>query len=81
MAEFGYLQTIKYEVARELLGCRRATLSSQLGRLRSVGASDSVEFAQVRADMRAIATAIRQLDIYQESTLDAVIELYRSSNS
>lgn len=65
MAEFGYLQTIKSETAPELLGSRRANFSSQLGSLRSVGTSDSVEFVQVRADLRAIATAIRQLEIYQ----------------
>jgi len=64
-----------------MIGGARVTLSSQLGSLRSVGASNSVEFVQVRAELCAIATAIRQLDIYQESTLDAVIEPHRRSNS
>ncbi|WP_049411973.1 hypothetical protein [Stenotrophomonas maltophilia] len=81
MGQFGYMQTIKYEVARELLGSRRATLAAQLGRVRAGGDTDGVEAAQIRADLRAIAAAIRQLDIHQESTLDAAIERYRLSSA
>ncbi|HGM6730986.1 TPA: hypothetical protein ACKQBZ_004530 [Stenotrophomonas maltophilia] len=77
MTDFGYMQTVKYEVARELLGSRRTALTSQLGRLRAAGQSDSTETTHVRANLRAIAAAIRQLDIYNEATLDAAIERYR----
>jgi len=77
MTDFGYMQTVKYEVARELLGSRRAALTTQLGRLRAAGQSDGIETTQVRANLRAIAAAIRQLDIYKEATLDAAIERYR----
>lgn len=77
MTDFGYMQTVKYEIARELLGSRRAALTAQLSRLRAAGMSDSVETTQVRADLRAVATSIRQLDIYNESSLDAAIDRYR----
>ncbi|MBH1528787.1 hypothetical protein I5T99_06990 [Stenotrophomonas maltophilia] len=73
MRAFGYTQTVKYEVARDLLNRKRALLSARLGRERNSEQPDAFIVDQIRADMRAVAGLMRQLDVCNEPALDAII--------
>ena len=75
MADFGYEQTVKYEVARGLLASKRARLAQMLGRERSLNRSDQSELMRIRAEMRVVARAMRALDVGDEAQLDRAIAL------
>jgi hypothetical protein len=73
MSGFGYEQTVKFEVARDLLNSRRAHIAADLGRVRSSANPDPSALGRLQADMRAIARSIRHLDVRDETALDSVI--------
>ncbi len=75
MADFGYEQTVKYEVARGLLASKRARLAQMLGRERSLNSGDQSELKRIRAEMRVVARAMRALDVGDEAQLDRAIAL------
>lgn len=75
MADFGYEQTVKYEVARGLLASKRARLAQMLGRERSLNSGDQSELMRIRAEMRVVARAMRALDVGDEAQLDRAIAL------
>ena len=79
VTQFGYDQIMKYEVARELLITRRAALAFDLWRERGRDEVDTVALEQITAQMRAVAAAIRELDVKNEAGLDEAISRLRSS--
>ncbi|WNH54839.1 hypothetical protein [Stenotrophomonas oahuensis] len=78
MSVFGYEQTVKFEVARDLLNSRRAHIAADLGRERTKVKPDPSAIGRLQADMRAIAHSIRHLDVRDEAALDSVIAANRS---
>lgn len=80
MGAFGYEQTVKYEVARDLLNGRRAALSAELDHARGDAAGDGAAVDRIQAAMRSVAESIRRLDVADEAALDAVIAANRSGS-
>lgn len=73
MGTHTYQQTIKYELARDLLNGRRAIVSAAIGEAKSQASPDTAAIARLRADSLAISAEIRALDVTDEAALDAVI--------
>jgi|GEM_PF-3170182 len=70
---FTYEQTVKYEVARDLLNTRRAELSEQIELEEAKALPDASVIAQLESRLLDIAAEIRDLDVTDEAGLDASI--------
>lgn len=77
MATHAYRQTLKYEVARELLNARIADLTDQITTEEAKPRPDARVIEQLETAMADIGTSISQLDVTNEPGLDAVIEADR----
>ena len=77
MSEFGYEQTVKYEVARDLVNSRRARVAAELGVERARSTQEASTIGRLQADMRALARTMRHLDVRNEKALDEVIAAYK----
>lgn len=74
---FGYDQTIKYEVARDLLNTRRASLSAKLGTEDAKDSPDPKVIEELKLQMNAVADDIEDLDVTDDAGLDRSIAMNR----
>lgn len=77
MATHTYAQTLKYEVARELLNGRIATISAQISREEAKPDPDQKAIEQLEDLMLDVGASISDLDVTDEAGLDAVIAANR----
>lgn len=68
-----YRQTLKYEIARDLLNSRIAALSAQIKREENKSQPDRNAIDQMEERMLEVGTSISRLDVTDEAALDAVI--------
>jgi len=77
MATHTYTQTLKYEVARDLLNSRIAALSAQIKREEGKPHPDRRAIEQMEELMLEVGSSISHLDVTDEAGLDAVIATNR----
>lgn len=77
MGTHTYEQTLKYEIARELLNWKIADLSAQIGVEERKGAPDAALIDCLEAKMLDVAREIDQLNVTDEDALDAAIDRNR----
>lgn len=73
MGTHTYTQTLKYEVARDLLNSRIAALSAQIKREEDKPQPDQREIERMEELMLEVGSSISHLDVTDEAALDAVI--------
>lgn len=73
MGTHTYGQTLKLEVARDLLNGEIATRSEMLETAKNQVPPDSDAVARIRSEMLALGGEIDALDVRDEARLDAVI--------
>ncbi len=73
MGTHTYRQTLKYEVARDLLNDRIAGIADQIAAEEMKAKPDTVVIEQLGQRMFAISGSRSQLDVTDEAGLDAVI--------
>ena len=73
MGTHTYRQTVKYEVARDLLNGRIATLTDQITEEESKAKPDAQRIEQLEELMASVGGSISELDVTDEAGLDAVI--------
>ncbi len=73
MGTHTYRQTVKYEVARDLLNGRIATLTDQITEEESKARPDAQRIEQLEELMASVGGSISELDVTDEAGLDAVI--------
>lgn len=73
MGTHTYEQTVKYEVARDLLNGRIADLSERIGGEEHKSVPDHALIDRLEAQMAGIADELAALDVTNEAALDAVI--------
>lgn len=75
--QFGYEQTLKYEVARDLLNSKRAEVSEKIGIESAKKHPDPDVLQQLDREMDDIADQIEDLDVTDEAALDRSISINR----
>lgn len=78
MGNYTYEMVVKYEVARDLLNGRIATISEQIAEEEARAVPDAQLIEQLEELMTAIGASISELDVTDEASLDAVIAAYRT---
>lgn len=73
MGTHTYRQTVKYEVARDLLNGRIATITEQLTEEESKTRPDVQRIEQLEELMASVGGSISELDVTDEAGLDAVV--------
>lgn len=73
MGAINYQQTVKYEVASDLLNGRIAELSEQIGQEEGRATPDPAVIERLEAKMDSITDELGKLDVTNEAALDAVI--------
>ena len=73
MGTHTYRQTVKYEVARDLLNGRIATLTEQITEEESKVRPNAQRIEQLEELMASVGGSISELDVTDEAGLDAVI--------
>lgn len=73
MGTHTYEQTIKYEIARDLLNGRIATITEQITEEESKARPDARRIEELEDLMTSIGASISELDVTNEAGLDAVI--------
>ena len=79
MGTHTYRQTVKYEVARDLLNGRIATISEQIAEEEAKVAPDAQLIEQLEELMATIGASISELDVTDEASLDAMIAAHLKS--
>lgn len=78
MGTHTYEQTIKYEVARDLLNGRIAAITDQIAAEEAKSPPDAALVDQLEELMAAVGGSISELDVTDEAGLDAVIAANQS---
>lgn len=79
MGTHTYEQTIKYEIARDLLNGRIATLTEQITEEEAKARPDAQRIEQLEELMASVGVSISELDVTDEAGLDAVIAAHSKS--
>lgn len=79
MGNYTYEMVVKYEVARDLLNGRIATISEQIAEEEAKAAPDAQLIEQLEELMTTIGASISELDVTDEAGLDALIAAHRKS--
>jgi len=74
---YTYRHTLKYEIARDLLNGRIASLSRQIAQERRKDTPDDTAIKKLKGQMLAIGDEISRLDVTNEVELDCVISSNR----
>ena len=77
MGTHTYRQTVKLEVARDLLHGLIADITARLEALAQEGAPDAALVEQLESEMTAIGVEADHLDVRDEARLDAIIAKHR----
>jgi hypothetical protein len=74
MATHTYRQTLKYEVARDLINRRIATITDQIEDEEAKSNPDAALIDQLEELMATVGASISDLDVTDEAGLDAFIK-------
>ena len=79
MGTYTYRQTVKYEVARDLLNGHIATITDQIAAEEAKPIPDVALIDQLEELMATVGGSISELDVTDEAGLDAFIEANRTA--
>lgn len=78
MGTHTYAQTVKYEVARDLINRRVALIGDQIAAEAAKAEPDTGQIARLEELMAKTGASVRKLDVTDEAGLDAVIAACRA---